>query len=141
MSSINKVILIGRLGADPELRYTADNSPVASFNMATSESWKDKGGNWQERTEWHRVVLWRDLANRAAEQLKKGNLVYIEGSIRSREYEGRDGVKRKVTEIVGNTLRILIGSGQGEGRRRDDAGLPKEREEGFVHEEEDDIPL
>ncbi len=140
MSSVNKVILIGRLGADPELRYTADNAPVATFNMATSESWKDKSGNWQERTEWHRVVLWRDLANRAAEQIKKGNLVYVEGSIRSREYEGRDGIKRKVSEIVGNTLRILIGSGQGEGRRRDEQGPPREREDGFVPEE-DDIPV
>ena len=139
MSSLNKVILIGRLGADPEIRYTADGAPVATFNIATTEAWRDKGsGGWQEKTEWHRIVAWRNLADRA-EQLKKGNLVYIEGKIQSREFEGRDGNKRKIVEIVANTMKVIIGE-------RDDrrsSGAPRaEVEEDFPPEkDEDDVPL
>ncbi|MDD5008830.1 MAG: single-stranded DNA-binding protein [Syntrophorhabdaceae bacterium] len=141
MSSLNKVILIGRLGADPEMRYTADGAPVATFNMATSESWKDKNsGAWQEKTEWHRVVAWRNLAERA-EQLKKGNLVYVEGKIQSREFEGRDGNKRKIVEIVANTMKVIIGERGERDDRRSSGGPRGEVEEDFPSEKDDDVPL
>lgn len=139
MASLNKVILIGRLGADPEMRYTADGAPVATFNMATSESWKDKNsGAWQEKTEWHRVVAWRNLAERT-EQLKKGNLVYVEGKIQSREFEGRDGNKRKIVEIVANTMKVIIGERDD---RKSSGGPRAEVEEDFPPEkDEEDVPL
>ncbi len=145
MSNLNKVLLIGRLGADPELRYTADSTPVATFRMATSESYKDKSGNKQEKTEWHSIVAWRKLAEIAGEYLKKGRLVYIEGKIQSREYEGRDGVKRKVFEIVASDMKMLpTGQGQGQGQddKRSFGGQRGPVEDEFPHEgEEDDVPM
>jgi single-strand DNA-binding protein len=141
MSSVNKVILVGRLGADPELRYTTDGAPVASFNLATSETWKDKGGNKQERTEWHRIVAWRKLGEIAGEFLKKGKLVYVEGRIQSREYEGRDGMKRKVYEIVATNMTMLGGGGQGDGDRKPAAQARHEDEDFIPEVEEDDVPL
>jgi single-strand DNA-binding protein len=145
MSSINKVILIGRLGGDPELRYTADGSPVATFNVATSETWKDKGGNKQERTEWHRVVAWRKLGEISAEYLKKGKLVYIEGRIQSREFEGKDGAKRKMYEIIASNMKMIGGSAQtegGGGRWKTEDSPPATREDDFIPEiEEDDIRM
>lgn len=144
MSNLNKVLLMGRLGADPELRYTADGTPVATFRMATSESYKDKSGVKQERTEWHSVVAWRKLAEIAGEYLKKGRLVYIEGRIQSREYEGRDGVKRKVFEIVASDMKMLP-SGQGQGQAQEERrsfGSPRGPvEDDFVPEVEDDVPM
>jgi single-strand DNA-binding protein len=142
MSSVNKVILIGRLGADPELRYTADGTPVATFRLATTETRKNKDGTRVDRTEWHRIVAWRKLGEISGEYLKKGRLVYIEGSIQSREYEGRDGVKRKTFEIVASAMKMLpTGSGTGEGGRAP-AGF-SEPDDDFVHErdEEDDVPM
>jgi single-strand DNA-binding protein len=143
MSSVNKVILIGRLGGDPELRYTTDGSPVATFNVATSEVWKDKSGNKQERTEWHRVVAWRKLGEISAEYLKKGKLVYIEGKIQSREFEGKDGTKRKMYEIVASNMKMIGGSAQTEGGRwRTGEGSPSVREDDFIPEiEEDDLKM
>jgi len=139
MASLNKVILIGRLGADPEMRYTTDGAPVATFNIATTEAWRDKSsGGWQEKTEWHRVVAWRNLAERA-EQLKKGNLVYIEGKIQSREFEGRDGNKRKIVEIVANTMKTIIGERDD---RRPSAGPRADADIDFPSEkDEEDVPL
>jgi len=145
MSNLNKVLLMGRLGADPELRYTADGRPVATFRMATSESYKDKSDNWQEKTEWHSVVAWRFLAERVGEKLKKGSLVYVEGKIQSREYEGKDGVKRRVFEIVASDVKpILTGQGQGGGQqgqdeRRSFGGPRGHVEDDFVPE--DDVPM
>jgi len=150
MSNLNKVLLMGRLGADPELRYTTDGTPVATFRMATSESYKDKSGVKQERTEWHSIVAWRKLAEIAGEYLKKGRLVYIEGRIQSREYEGRDGVKRKVYEIVASDMKMLpTGQGQSQGysqgQNQDDRrgfGAPRSHvEDDFVPEMEDDVPM
>ena len=142
MSNLNKVLLIGRLGADPELRYTADGVPVATFNVATSETRKDKNGTKQEKTEWHRVVAWRKLGEIAGEYLKKGRLVYIEGKIQSREYEGKDGVKRKTFEIIASEMK-MIGSGgatQTGEERKPYANHNGDNE--FVPEiEEDDAPL
>lgn len=105
--TINKVILIGRLGADPELKYTPSGAAVATFNLATNEAWKDKDGNWQEKTEWHRIVLWTVLAKRASEHLKKGQRVYIEGSLKTKSWEDKDGIKRYVTEIHGQSMQFL----------------------------------
>jgi single-strand DNA-binding protein len=143
MSNLNKVLLIGRLGADPELRYTADNVPVATFNVATSETYKDKGGAKQEKTEWHRVVAWRKLGEIAGEYLKKGKLVYIEGKIQSREYEGKDGVKRKTFEIIASEMKML--GGTGEARQTGEERKPYSNhnsDDEFVHEvEEHDVPM
>lgn len=107
--SVNKVILVGWLGQDPELRHTADGTAVCNLSVATSETWKDQKGNDQKRTEWHRVVFWRRLAEIATQYLKKGSQVYIEGKIQSREYEDTNapGTKRKAYEIIAHDLRML----------------------------------
>jgi single-strand DNA-binding protein len=106
--SVNKAILVGRLGRDPETRYTAGGQAVANFTLATDETFKDRSGERQKRTEWHRVVLWGKLAEIAQQYLKKGQLVYIEGRIQSRQWEDkRDGQKRTTTEIVANVMRML----------------------------------
>jgi len=144
MSSLNKAIIIGRLGADPELRYTADGIPVATFNVATTEQRRDKNGNRQDKTEWHRVVAWRRLGEIAAEYLKKGRLVYIEGRIQSREFEGRDGVKRRNVEIIATDMKMLgAGSPSEREERKPSAGVQGEIEEDFIPEAEteDDVPL
>jgi len=112
--SVNKVILVGRLGRDPETRYTSGGQAVANFTMATDESFKDRSGERQKRTEWHRVVLWGKLAEIAQQYLKKGMLVYIEGRIQTRQWEDkRDGQKRQTTEIVGNVMRMLTSRAEG----------------------------
>ena len=99
MASINKVILIGNLGRDPEVRYTQGGSAVANLNLATNEVWKDKNGERQERTEWHRVVVWGRQAEIAKEYLTKGRQIYVEGSLQTRQWEDKDGKKRYTTEI------------------------------------------
>lgn len=107
MASVNKAILIGNLGADPELRYTPSGTAVASFNIATTERFKDKNGENQERTEWHSIVCWGRLGELANEYLKKGRSVYIEGRIQTRNYEDKDGIKRYKTEIVALQMQFL----------------------------------
>lgn len=109
MSSLNKVLLIGRLGRDPEIRYTPDGSPVANFSLATSEAWTDKSGTRQERTEWHNIVAWNRLADLAKRYLAKGRQVYVEGRIRTREWDDRDGNKRRTTEVLASQM-VLLGS-------------------------------
>jgi len=111
--SLNKVQLIGNLGKDPELKYTPSGVAVATFSIATSESWKDQDGNQQEKTEWHNIVAWRKLAEICGEYLKKGKKVYLEGKLQTRNYE-KDGIKRYVTEIVADQL-IMLDSGGGKG--------------------------
>ena len=140
MSYVNKVILIGRLGKDPELRYTADGIPVATFILATTETRKNKDGTKTDKTEWHRVVAWRKLGEVVGEYLKKGRLVYIEGSIQSREFEGRDGVKRRTFEIIASAMKML-GPGGSEERKIPDFHEPADAD--FVPEkdEADDVPL
>ena len=113
MSGVNRVILIGRLGRDPELRYTPAGKAVANFTMATSENWKDDSGERQERTEWHRIVIWGKLAETAAKYLSKGSQVYIEGRLQTREWTDKDGQKRYTTEIVASSLVMLSGKGDG----------------------------
>ena len=105
--TVNKVILIGRLGGDPDLRYTPSGQAVATLNIATNEVWKDKDGNSQERTEWHRVILWRRPAEIAGEYLKKGSRVFIEGRLQTRNWEDKDGVKRYTTEVVAQSMQFL----------------------------------
>lgn len=116
--SVNKAILIGRLGGDPEIRYTPGGSAVANFTLATNRSWKDKEGNWQDETDWHRIVLWSRLAEVAKEYAKKGTRVYIEGRIQTRSWEDQNGQKKYTTEVVGNDFQLLdgpVGGGQSMG--------------------------
>jgi len=114
--SVNKVILIGNLGKDPEVKYTPQGTPVAKITVATNERWKDKDGNWQDRTEWHNVVLWQRLAEIAGEYLKKGGKVYIEGRLQTRSWDDKQsGQKKYMTEIVANDLVLLGGRGEGGG--------------------------
>jgi len=105
--SVNKVILVGRLGRDPETRYTSGGQAVCNFTMATDESYKDRSGERQKRTEWHRIVVWAKLAEICQQYLKKGSLVYIEGRIQSRQWDDRDGNKRTTVEVVANVMRML----------------------------------
>ena len=104
---INKVTLIGRLGNDPEVRHLDGGAAVASVSLATNESYKDKDGNWQDQTEWHNVVMWREMAERAGNMLKKGMLVFVEGKITYRKYTDKEGVERRTTDIVANSFRLL----------------------------------
>jgi single-strand DNA-binding protein len=139
MASVNKVILIGNLGRDPEVRFTQGGTPVANFTMATTERWNDPSGEKKEKTEWHRIVVWGKQAEIAAEYLKKGRSVYIEGSLQTREWTDRDGNKRYTTEVRTQRLQFL-------GRPDDRGGSPSaapvedagEPAGGYA---EDDIPF
>ena len=107
MSSVNKVILIGRLGGDPELKYTPSGVAVCNFTMATSESFTDKSGTKQDKTEWHRIVIWKKLAETCNQYLGKGSLAYLEGSLQTRSWENKEGVKMYTTEIVARSVQFL----------------------------------
>jgi single-strand DNA-binding protein len=111
--SVNKVILVGRLGRDPETRYTSGGQAVANFSVATDESYKDRNGERQKRTEWHKIVVWGKQAEIAQQYLKKGSLVFIEGRIQSREWQDKEGQKRTSFEIVATNFRMLGGRGEG----------------------------
>ena len=114
MKSVNKVILIGNLGKDPEVKYTPQGTPVAKITLATNERFKGKDGQWQDRTEWHNVVLWQRLAEIAGEYLKKGGKVYIEGRLQTRSWDDKQtGQKKYMTEVVANDLVLLGGRGEG----------------------------
>jgi single-strand DNA-binding protein len=112
MGSVNKVILVGNLGRDAELRYTPGGAAVATLNMATTEVWNDKAGQKQEKTEWHRVVLWGKSAESLAEYLTKGKQIYVEGRLQTRQWDDKDGNKRYTTEIRGDRI-VLLGGGGG----------------------------
>src|SRR5262245_33647669 len=107
MASVNKVILVGNLGRDPEIRYTQQGTAVANFSLATTDRFKNRGGEMQERTEWHRIVAWDKLAEICGQYLAKGRQVYIEGRLQTREWEDKDGNKRSTTEIVAQTMQML----------------------------------
>ncbi|MFZ1838611.1 MAG: single-stranded DNA-binding protein, partial [Dokdonella sp.] len=126
---VNKVILVGNLGADPEVKYTAGGTAVCTLSVATSESWKDKQtGEQQERTEWHRVKMFGRLAEIAGEYLKKGRQVYVEGSIRTEKYTDKEGIQRYSTDIIGNEMQMLGGNeGGGGGGNRERGGDRPER--------------
>ncbi len=139
MAGVNKVILVGNLGADPEIRYTADGTAVATFRIATSRRWTNKDGERVEQTEWHRIVAWRRLGEICAQYLSKGKQVYIEGRLQTRSWEGKDGNKRWTTEIIAENLQML-------GRPGDVMEVPEETpsaQEDLVDETplDDDIPF
>ena len=144
MASLNKVMLIGNLGKDPEVRYTAAGTAVASFSVATSEKYKNKSGEWEEKTEWHNVTLWARLAEIAGEYLAKGKTVYIEGRLQTRKWQDRDGKDRYTTEIVGEKMQMLSGKGEGGGRQG--GGRADNQSQESAYEEpnfnpDDDIPF
>ena len=122
MSGVNKVILIGNLGANPELRYTQGQQAVANLRLATTEKWTDKNGQRQEATEWHRVVVWGKQAEIVGQYLTKGRQVYIEGRIRTRQWQDQQGQKRYTTEIVAQNVQMLGGRGDGASRGPGGAG-------------------
>ena len=146
MASLNKVMLIGNLGKDPELRYTTSGTPVASFSLATSERVKSKSGEWEERTEWHSVILWGRLAEIAGEYLAKGKTVYVEGRLQTRKWQDKEGRDRYTTEVVGEKMQMLSSRGENAGRgpsgrteSREAGGAPAFEEPSF--NPDDDIPF
>lgn len=131
MASVNKVMLIGNLGADPEKRFLGSGQAVCNFRIATTEHWKDKQGNKQERTEWHRIVVYGPQAEACEKYLAKGRQVYVEGSVRNRQWEDQQGQKRYITEIIAQRVQFLGGPGGGERT----AKKPVEEAEPFPPEE------
>ncbi len=140
MAGVNKVILIGNLGKDPELRYTPGNQAVATFSLATSEKWKDKEGVQQDKTEWHNIVLWGRQAEIAKEYLAKGKQVYIEGRIQTRSWDDKDGNKRYTTEIVGQRMQFLGQKGDS-GSGGGTPPPPEAPQGGDMTDEGDDLPF
>ncbi|MCB0364349.1 MAG: single-stranded DNA-binding protein [Bdellovibrionaceae bacterium] len=120
MSGVNKVILVGRLGADPEVKTISSGNTVAQLSVATSENWKDRDGQRQERTEWHRVVVWGKQAELCGKYLSKGRQVYLEGRLQTRSWEDQQGQKRYTTEIVANTIQFLGGGAEASSRGSQD---------------------
>lgn len=154
--SLNKVLLLGNLGKDPEVRYTSSGRAVATFTLATSQQWRDQDGNDQERTEWHRVVAWGRLGEVCGEYLSKGKQVFIEGRIQSREWEDQEGNKRTTVEIIANDMIMLGGGspsqsrGSGESQKRQAPAQSRSQEQGSKRGDgrlqqppppEDDIPF
>jgi len=136
--TVNKVILIGRLGADPQLKYTPSGRANVNFNLATNAFWKDQEGNQQERTDWHRMVAWGKMAEVMGEWLKKGSLVYLEGRLQSRSYDDANGVKKWITEVVVSDMEMLGRKG-GEGGESEPA--PAQEEPPGEASEESDLPF
>ncbi|MBJ6752279.1 single-stranded DNA-binding protein [Geomonas anaerohicana] len=147
MASLNKVMLIGNLGKDPEVRYTAGGTAVASFSLATTDRIKGKDGNWEDKTEWHNITLWARLAEIAGEYLSKGKTVYIEGRLQTRKWTDKDGKDRYTTEIVGEKMQMLSAKGEGGGQRQGGGGRPQQDyNQGGGYEEpvfnpDDEIPF
>ena len=137
--TVNKVMLIGRLGADPQLKYTPSGRANVNFNLATNASWKDQDGNNQERTDWHRIVAWGKLAEVIGEWLKKGSSVYIEGRLQTRSYDDQNGVKKYITEVVASDLEML-GGGAGRGGSDQSSDMPPSGPMD-TGEPEDDLPF
>jgi len=143
MGSVNKVILVGNLGRDAELRYTPGGAAVATLNLATTEMWNDKDGQRQERTEWHRVVLWGKQAETLSQYLQKGRQIYVEGRLQTRQWDDKDGNKRYTTEIRGDRVVLLgsAGGGAGRGAARSDMTSVPEPPDLPAELSEDDIPF
>jgi single-strand DNA-binding protein len=145
MGSVNKVILVGNLGRDAELRYTPGGAAVATLNLATTETWNDKEGQKQEKTEWHRVILWGKQAETLNQYLQKGKQIYVEGRLQTRQWDDKDGNKRYTTEIRGDRVVLLSsGSGGGGGPRgggRSEVPHPEPMDVGAAELSEDDIPF
>ena len=140
MNGINKAILIGNLGGDPEFRVTPQGTPVANFNLATSET-RGRESEREEKTEWHRIVLWDKLAQIARDHLLKGDRVYVEGSIRTREWEDKDGRKRWTTEIVGRELRMLGGRANDSPPNDEESPEPPKKDKLLMDVPDDDLPF
>jgi single-strand DNA-binding protein len=138
MSGVNKVILVGRLGRDPEVRYTPSGTAVANFSIATSEQWNNKDGEKQERTEWHKIVAWRRLGEICGEYLHKGSQIYIEGRLQTRDWEDRDGNKRYTTEVIAQNMQMLGSADKGGKAETTDERFPVEEP---ITVPEDDIPF
>lgn len=141
MAGVNKVILIGNLGKDPEIRQLETGVKVASFSMATTESYKGKDGNRVDQTEWHNIVLWRGLAEVAEKYLKKGNTVYVEGKIRTRSWEDKEGNKRYTTEIIGDNMTMIGGRKDQENGHTSNSTAALEQPEINPSQEADDLPF
>lgn len=143
MSSVNRVLLIGRLGKDPETRYTGGGQAVCNFSVATDESFKDRSGERQKRTEWHKIVVWGKLAEICQQYLKKGALVYLEGKLQLREWEDkRDGSKRSQTEIVANNMKMLGSKPNGASDGQGQAGADvRPTDPGSSEITDEDIPF
>jgi single-strand DNA-binding protein len=141
MAGINKVILVGNLGKDPEVRHLENGASVANFPVATTESYKDKNGNRQEQTEWHNIVLWRGLAQVAEQYLKKGSQVYIEGKIRSRSWQDKEGNTRYTTEIVGDNMTMLGGRSDSNASKTADNSRTSPVENNNEEDSKDDLPF
>ncbi len=144
MASVNKVILVGNLGRDPELRYTKSGQPVASFSIATTDSWNNKAGEREEHTEWHRIVVWGKAAENCGKYLSKGRSVYIEGRLQTRKWEDKDGHERQTTEINAQTVQFLGGGRGGESHASgsdSDTGGYSSRSEQAPPPPDDDIPF
>ena len=138
MSGINKVILIGHLGQDPDIKYTADGTAVANFSIATSEEWTDKNtGEKKQRTEWHRIVVWRRLAEICGEYISKGSQVFIEGKLQTRKWEDKDNITHYITEVIANNVQFLSSKSTGNENVSAESGIPKSE----VTPEGDDIPF
>lgn len=137
MGSVNKVILVGNLGRDAELRYSQAGAPVATLNLATTETWKDKAGQKQEKTEWHRIVVWGKTAESLSEYLKKGKQVYVEGRLQAREWEDKNGEKRFTTEVRSDRI-VLLGGNAHDART---GGGQYEQAKGDSELADDDIPF
>jgi single-strand DNA-binding protein len=141
--SVNKVILVGRLGKDPDVRYTSDGTPVANFSLATDETFTDRAGDKQSHTQWHRVVAWKRLAEICGEHLQKGRQVYIEGSLRSRKWQDREGGERTSFEVVANRM-VMLGSKAGKqsaSNGADGRGHAAERSTAETEIRDDEIPF
>ena len=143
MASLNKVMLIGNLGKDPEVRYTTSGQGVASFSIATTEKYKNKSGDWEEKTEWHNIVLWGKLAEIAKDYLSKGKTVFIEGRLQTRKWQDKDGRDRYNTEIVGDRMQMLSPKGDGGrvGGGRDGNEPTAAYDDPIGYNQEDDIPF
>ena len=141
MASVNKVILIGNLGADPELRYTNTGTAVANFRIATNDQWTDKNGEKQERTEWHNIVAWSKLGEICGKYLKKGRPVYVEGRLQTRSWEDQSGSKRYTTEIVAQVMQMLGRPGEMAGETEVGGGAWEGRQQPAPRDEVPDVPV
>ena len=142
MSGVNKVILVGNLGKEPEVRYLDSGVAVANFTLATTENYKNKQGERVSQTEWHNIVLWRGLAEVAENWLKKGSSIYVEGKIRNRKWEDKEGVTRYTTEILGDNMTMLGGNRSTEGATENKENVKKDSESpNSKVDESDDLPF
>lgn len=142
MASVNKVILIGNLGKDPEIKYMPNGDAVANITLATTETWKDKSGEKQEKTEWHRITFYRKLAEIVGEYLKKGRPVYIEGRLETRKWTDKAGVERYTTDIIASDMKMLGGKPQGDDEGRSGySGSRKPAQNTTSFDDDDDIPF